>query len=351
LATSYRFEYGKSISYGSSVPTIPGSLAAGFEDAVVSVPLSGLAYETTYHFRAVATNSEATSYGSDRTFTTTGVPSYLSSFGSIGTGNGQFKNPQAMVADSAGNVYVVDRNNNRVEKFNAKGEYLSQFGTPGAGNGQLNDPRAITLTGNGKSLWVADAGNHRIQKFSTGGEYQSQIKQGLQSPSGLAIGRDGNSLFVSDQGVGQVKEFRTNVLTSEGYPVKEWLGFATPSQMVADPEGVVWLVDQGQNRVYEFPASLEAAPVSRFGTTGSGPGQLSAPYGIAVKPSGNLLVSDRGNNRIEQFSPKGGFQQQFGTVGSGPGQFSEPSGVAIGLDGSAFIADAANNRIQKWIFK
>ena len=63
------FEYGTSLSYGSSVPCAspPGS---GESPVAVSVPVGSLSESTTYHFRIVATNPTGTSYGADETFTT-----------------------------------------------------------------------------------------------------------------------------------------------------------------------------------------------------------------------------------------------------------------------------------------
>jgi hypothetical protein len=69
--TTYRFEYGPTASYGLSVPSPEGSLAASFSDESVGVAISKLVPETTYHYRVVATDSEGhTTIGSDATFTT-----------------------------------------------------------------------------------------------------------------------------------------------------------------------------------------------------------------------------------------------------------------------------------------
>jgi tripartite motif-containing protein 71 len=87
-----------------------------------------------------------------------------------------------------------------------------------------------------------------------------------------------------------------------------------------------------------------------FGTAGSGQGQLSQPYDVQVKPSGNLLVVDRGNNRVQQFNQNGDFQATFGVKGSGTGQFNEPSGVAVAAGGVLYVTDSANKRVQRWGF-
>ena len=68
--TTYRFEYGLTDSYGSFAPVPDGNIGSG--DAVQSVeePISGLAPNTTYHFRLVAANGTGETQGPDGTFTT-----------------------------------------------------------------------------------------------------------------------------------------------------------------------------------------------------------------------------------------------------------------------------------------
>jgi len=70
LPTTYRFEYGKTTSYGSSVPIPAGSAGAAGAERQVVEKAGGLVSSTTYHYRVVATNAEGTSVGADRTFTT-----------------------------------------------------------------------------------------------------------------------------------------------------------------------------------------------------------------------------------------------------------------------------------------
>jgi len=73
--TDCHFEYGTSMSYGTSVPctSLPGS---GTSPVVVSAPIEGLSGQATYHFRIVATNAVGTSEGADQTFTTEEAPEY-----------------------------------------------------------------------------------------------------------------------------------------------------------------------------------------------------------------------------------------------------------------------------------
>ena len=62
---------------------------------------------------------------------------FLTQWGSFGTGDGQFKQPWGVAVDSAGNVYVTDYWNHRVQKFTSSGAFLTQWGSAGTGDGQF----------------------------------------------------------------------------------------------------------------------------------------------------------------------------------------------------------------------
>jgi hypothetical protein len=68
-STTYHFEYGTTTAYGSVTPDVGG--LGGNAGKAVSADISGLAPQTTYHFRLVATNASGTSTGADMFFTTT----------------------------------------------------------------------------------------------------------------------------------------------------------------------------------------------------------------------------------------------------------------------------------------
>jgi sugar lactone lactonase YvrE len=110
---------------------------------------------------------------------------------------------------------------------------------------------------------------------------------------------------------------------------------------------------QFQQRVSGFPAtpaftSMPQTATNTFqGGKGIGRGQFNSPTGIAVDGSGNVLVADTGNGRIEKFSPTGAFLSIIGTKGGGQGQFAQPNGIAIDRVGNIYVADAGNHRVLK----
>ena len=112
-------------------------------------------------------------------------------------------------------------------------------------------------------------------------------------------------------------------------------------------------IAQFRQRVSAFPAtpefsSLPEPPTNTFqGGKGIGRGQFDSPTGIAVDGSGNVLVADTNNGRIEKFSATGTFLGILGTKGRGHGQIRNPSGVAIDRMGNIYVADTSNHCVQK----
>jgi len=82
-------------------------------------------------------------------------PVYLTQWGSPGSADAQFIRPSGVATDAAGNVYVADPGNSRIQKFTSTGTYITQWGSFGNGNG-------VDAAGN---VYVADTRNNRIQKF------------------------------------------------------------------------------------------------------------------------------------------------------------------------------------------
>ena len=103
--------------------------------------------------------------GNDRVqkFTSTGA--FITKWGSSGAGNGAFQSPCGVAADSAGGVYVADSGNDNLQKFTSAGGFITTWGGSGSAAGQFSDPCGVATDAVG-SVYVADVANHRIQKFT-----------------------------------------------------------------------------------------------------------------------------------------------------------------------------------------
>jgi DNA-binding beta-propeller fold protein YncE len=67
--------------------------------------------------------------------------------------------------DRNDNIYVTDRNNNRIQVFTANGTFLTKFGIEGSGPGQFILPEGVGVDKDTGLVYVADTGNFRIQVF------------------------------------------------------------------------------------------------------------------------------------------------------------------------------------------
>ena len=283
------------------------------------------------------------------------TPTFSSSFGSAGTGNGQFSHPGDVAIDAKGNLWVIDTTNNRVEKFNEKGEYIAKFGTTGSGNGQFKRPTALAIDAKG-NLWVTDAANFRIEEFNETGEFLKAVGSygegngQFAGAEGIAIDPKGN-IWVADTYNGRLEKFN-----EKGEFLKVVGAYGSAAGQLVEPTGVdigpggnVWVADWGNDRVEVYSEAGEY--VRQFGSAGNGNDQFNEPDALAIDTKGNVWVGDQNNERVQGFNQAGEYLTKFGSAGSGSGQFSfgYPMGIAVDPSGNLWVTDTGNNRVQRWL--
>ncbi len=82
------------------------------------------------------------------------TPAFMFTFGTAGTGDGQFSDVQDVAEDNSGNVYVVDSANNRIQKFDASGNFVTKWGVGGTASGEFSNPVALALDLFYKNVYV-----------------------------------------------------------------------------------------------------------------------------------------------------------------------------------------------------
>jgi len=223
-----------------------------------------------------------------------------------GNSDVQFMGPNAIVIDSADNIYTTEFMGNRVQKFNSDGELVIAWGSEGSDDGQFRNPTGITIDTEG-NIYVSESGNHRVQKFTSDGEW-------LATWGG--------------QGSGDGQFLSAMVIT-----------IATINN-----EELVYVSDWGNNRIQVFNTDGEF--LMTWGTRGSELGQLMTPTGLTVDSSGNIWVVDRGNSRVQSFTTNGEHLSTWGSEGSNDGEFLSPTSIAIDADGLMYVSEADGTRVQ-----
>jgi len=217
-------------------------------------------------------------------------------WGSDGPNDGEFSGPAGLAFDPAGNVYVAEYNNCRIQKLAPDGHFIRKWGSRGDGRGQFAGPSGVAVDAHGY-VYVADNRNDRVQKF-----------------------------------------------TPEGAFVRQWGGhgkgpgqFDAPCGLAVDPRGDVWVADSNNDRVEKFGA--DGVYIGQLGSSGDGDGQLDGPSGVAADAAGAVYVADDGNGRVEKFGPAGRYLAQWSGEDAGDGALASLAGITVGRDGNVYVAD------------
>lgn len=250
----------------------------------------------------------------------------------------EFFNPDGVVVDGAGNIYVADYTNNRIRKVSPAGAVTTVAGgTEGYADGtgtaaEFFSPRGIAIDASG-NLYVADVFNHRIRKITPAGVVTTLAGSGATGP--------GNGGYAD----GAAASAR----------------FSSPSGVAVDAGGNVFVADFENFKVRKISAAGIVSTVAGSvdgETDGSGSSAaFGGPQGIAVSSSGNLFVTDY-LNTVRQITPAGVVTTIAGSTTSGfadgvgtAARFSGPAGIAIDGAGNLYVADYGNGAIRKITFK
>ena len=259
------------------------------------------------------------------------------------------QHPAGVAMDMLGNLYIADRENNRIRRVTPDGTISTVAGTGIAGNSgdeelavkaTLNLPSSVTTDVHG-NLYIADTGNHRIRIVSPSGTMLPFPSAGLSSPVYAVPDGKGN-VFVADSDDGAILE-----AMADGAVKTVVANLKSPRGMTFDAAGNLYFTEAG------------GAHVKRLGAGGGltliGEGAWKIPRGVAVDNAGNVYVADPGLQQVLRVGPTGAITVVAGTgtagfAGDGASAVSSemnfPWDVAAGRAGVLYVADLENNRVR-----
>lgn len=140
------------------------------------------------------------------------------------------------------------------------------------------------------------------------------------------------------------------VFDAKGKYLRSWGRgmFGNEHGMRVDPNGDVWVTDNGDHQVFKFDNKGELLlTLGVKGESGDDDKHFNRPTDIAFAPTGEVYVSDGyGNARVVKFTADGKFIKAWGEHGSGPSEFDTVHSVAVDSKGTVYVSDRENNRIQ-----
>jgi sugar lactone lactonase YvrE len=143
---------------------------------------------------------------------------FLKTIGERGKKPGEFNYPGDIDLDAAGNLYLVDVMNARVQILTPEGTVLRTFGERGTARGSFSVPKGIAVSPSGL-IYVSDASQHKIVIFNSEGDYLLTLGAryvykgegispgGFNLPAGLDVDAN-DTLWVADLMNGMVHEFQ-----------------------------------------------------------------------------------------------------------------------------------------------
>ena len=238
-----------------------------------------------------------------------------------------FSQPNALVVDNSGNIYIADTNNYKIRKisptgvvttFAGSGKYSSVDGLGTAASFQ--NPTGIAIDGIG-NLYVTDLS--KIRKIT---------------PAGMVTTFAGSDTQGSADGIGTAASF----FGLEGIAI--------------DGLGNFYVTDGSKRNIRKINPSglvttLAGGGGAQWATDGIGTAaSFISPRGIALDGSGNIFVSESNNGLIRKISPSGVVTTFAGSGQYGLGtaaSFRFPYGLACDSLGNLYVADGTDNKIRK----
>ncbi len=305
--------------------------------------------------------------------------------------------PTAVARDTAGNLYIADRDGYRVRKVTAAGilSTIAGTGTAGySGDGglataaQFQYPMGIAVDGSG-NVYIADYNDHRVRKITaatgiistiagTGtagysGDGGQATSARLYSPNGVRVAA--SALYIADSNNDRIRkvDLATGIITTvagtgtAGYSGDGGLATAaqlyTPYNVALDAANNLYIADYGNQRIRKVDAATgiitTIAGTGTAGTTGDGGPATSAqiyyPTGVAVAEGGTVVyLADYYNDRIRKVDATGtittyaGGGNKLGDEGPATEAYvNGPYSLSADTAGNLYIAAYGESRIRQ----
>ena len=213
---------------------------------------------------------------------------FVKSFGSFGSGMGNFFHPVGIVKDRLDRLYIADSNNDRIQVMNKNGGYITEFGVFEWAENDIFD-------------------NQDGEKFESDSDF---IDSGanLNNPVAISVGQ---FLYVVDKGNNRIVKFNNDYsfLKYFGKYGNDRLEFIDVNNITIDDIENIYIVDSGNDRIVKTDSNGRF--IFELGSFGRGVENFNNPLDVCVDLKRNIYVADAGNKKVKVFDEQGLFKYEF----------------------------------------
>jgi DNA-binding beta-propeller fold protein YncE len=264
----------------------------------------------------------------------------------------QLSQPSDVAVSADGRIYVVDGVNSKIRIFNQSGQALASFGTAGSGNGEFRNPLGIDIDRSGR-VYIADSGNHRVQIFDPDGNFIAVIamhsnQKHPSDPTDVAVDESRNRCYVVDNDNHQILVYdlaTLKLISTYGGPGSGKRAFRYPFLLALDKARYLYIVDVINTRVQVL--NPEGLFVNFIGAWGVKKGQFYRPKGVALDKKDRIYVSDSYMGVIQIFDSTGEFYAAVGESAKGVvKKFKTPMGLFLDHRDRLYVVEMFANKVS-----
>ena len=219
--------------------------------------------------------------------------------------------------DWQGNVWVVERDNHRILKFDPTLQrVLMQLGTTGvSGNSpsHFDLPSGISVLRNGNLIVTDGYGNNRVAMFAPDGRFIKQVAMGAGGPDDAGSGPGqwdlphqaavdaSDNLFILDRENKRIQVFDQDLNYVREFANPGWNPWDIAISRKGD-DGFAYIADHATEEVHKIQLS-DGKILATWGKPGRGPSEFDWVHGMAVDSRGAVYAADTYGQRVQKFVP------------------------------------------------
>lgn len=257
----------------------------------------------------------------------------------------ELSRPHFAMADSAGNIYVADKDAHAIRRINPGGsiDTIAGAGSEGddgdeprnARGSRLSFPNGLWVKADG-TLYILDLGNGKVRRVSTGGQMTTLFRV----PGGIAVGR---GLWISDD--------ESSAFVASGSRILQWRrgsgvttfarGFQSLGNLVVDPDGKLVATDRAAGRVFRLgDGGTRRVIAGNRQARGRGNGNpaidssLPGVRAVWFDGRGGMFLGTHESSRVWYVGGSGTLQRFLGD-----GDVSEVRGLSLDPNGDLIVVD------------